>query len=150
MLFLVKRCRGAVATVNVGPPVLPPPPVQRHGDMVQFSGAGAVALSRMLRWAVPLASQRDGIAVPKFWRQTLDLVREAAAEAISASPASDIRERPSSAQWLTSKETADLLGLTDRHVRHIARQLGGRKGRGGGWMFNATDIDAEAQRRKMA
>lgn len=112
------------------------PAVQLLGDAVLFRGPAIRDLAYLLPRAVADVTRRDSIPVSPRWR----LILEAVNTAMSACPVTDVRVESKRSEWVTTAEAATALGITERHARRIARQLGGHLGRGG-WLIPSSSIE---------
>jgi hypothetical protein len=120
------------------------PPVQVLGDAILFRGQALRDLAYLLPRAVTAASRADGISPPRRWLVTLEAVKTATA--MSACPVTDVGSEADSREWLTSRETAELLQLSERQVTRLGTRIGGHRARGG-WLFSRTNIEEHAQTR---
>ena len=123
-------------------------PVERLGDAILFRGPAVRDLAYLLPRAVVDAARRDGITPPRRWRQILETVQETA-RAMSACPATDVRSDADPPLSMTTREVAELLGIDERSVRRLGSKVGGRKVRNE-WIFDRSDVEAEARRRQEA
>jgi hypothetical protein len=124
------------------------PPVLLLGDAVVLRGAAAVEAYRLMTKGAAAVQRQDGISPNPRVRQML-LVLEAAAR-MSAGPVTDVRKESTPATCATgtrigTREAADLMGITERHVRRRADELGGIQSRGR-WTYDQTAVLAAAER----
>jgi hypothetical protein len=114
-----------------------------------LTGQGLAEASRLISWAVKELRRRDAIHAPRLDRLDAILQAEAtAATAVVGHPVgiADPTMVGYPQDLLTSKEVADIMQLSERHVRRTAAQLGGRK-RGHDWLFDPAIVHAAAAQR---
>lgn len=122
------------------------PPVQLLGDAVVLRGPAAIDAYRLMARGVDAARREDGIQPSERLEQLLAALRASADAAMSAAGHADVREVPTSAvstpgSRIGTREVADLLGLSERHVRRLAPEFNGRR-HGNTWTYETTAVEA--------
>jgi len=111
---------------------------------VLLRGPAVAHLSRALDWMLAVHARRDSVGASKPLRDLQQLLATEAAQ-VSARTFADVREAaavPISPQnMINAQEAAAMLRLSDRHVRRIAGDLGGRQ-IAGRWVFDRDQIAA--------
>jgi hypothetical protein len=126
-----------------------PPAVQVLGAAVLVQGPAVVDLHSLVVAGVRETTRRDGIT-PSARLSSLVSALETAARVVragSAGPGTDVRHHPESAQWnpenvVDTREVAQMLDISERHARRLARTLGGRPSRAGVWSFDRRAVQA--------
>lgn len=129
------------------------PNAERLGPAVLLRGQGVLDVRALLELGLKTAA-RDGIgASPRIVELRL-VLDAAAAEVMSAPGHADVRSEPDSRSWskeevLTTEEAAQMLTISTRHVRRLARdgELEGHQRRDRTWIFTRASIDAYDHRR---
>jgi len=127
-----------------------PPAVQVLGAAVLVQGPAVVDLHSLVVAGVRETTRRDGIT-PSARLSSLVSALEAAARVVragSAGPGTDVRDHPESAQWnpkddlVDTREAAQMLDVSERHVRRLGLTLSGRQSRAGVWSFDRGAVQA--------
>ncbi len=121
--------------------------IRLGGGQVLLRGPAVLDAARLVEHGVRLTRQRDNIAPNPHVLSLLDALRAEAGELMSAVGHSDVRDHddqpPSEHEEITAAEAAELLGVTDRHIRRLAPDLGARKV-GGAWVYERSAVTAYA------
>jgi hypothetical protein len=140
---------------KVSPTAVPPPAQLINGPTVIISGPALVEIHALIQLGIRYVKVNDAIAPPPRLLAVASLVRQAADQYRM----SDVRHRartscpdPASSNptdephEITASQAAQMLGLTDRHVRRIASQLGVVRVKP--LMFDTAAVQAYASRRQ--
>ncbi|MCF8781246.1 hypothetical protein [Rhodococcus ruber] len=120
------------------------PPIQRLADDVLLLTGDAVAALRYTVRVALAARHRNGLPIP-------GILAELAA-ATSGAGQSDIETKPAqqdSNDMIDTMEAARMLGCSNRQVRRLAPQLGGRI-IAGRWLLERTAVTEHIQGRRTA
>lgn len=129
-------------------------PVQRLGPAILLQGAAVLDANYLITLGVREA-RRNGIPAPARILALLDALAKTAAATrrASADGHADVPDHPLPGQSvltaLTTKEAADMLDLSERQIRRLAPDLGGRL-RHRTWTFDRGAVAAYAEHRKAA
>lgn len=120
------------------------PDVQRLAPgVLLIQGRALLALDSMARSAVRDTLHRDGIRPGAALGVLLEMLSTAANDV--RADIADVREEAdvtrSNQERLTSREAADMLGITERQTRRLATELQGHRGPHG-WTFDPDIIRA--------
>ena len=123
------------------------PAVQRLGSAVLLQGPAVVDVWHLVALGVR-AARRDGIGLARV--DHLQAVLAAAAAEVRATSGTgqcDVAQVPARAtcnpsEPLSTREAADLLGLSPRQTQRIARTLAARQLRSGRLIFDRGAVDA--------
>ncbi len=123
------------------------PAVQRFGRVVLLQGPAVVDVWHLVALGVR-AAHRDGIALARV-AHLQGVLAAAAAEVRAASECGhcDVAQVPARAtcdpsEPLSTREAADLLGLSPRQTQRMARTLEARQLRSGRLIFDRGAVDA--------
>ena len=120
--------------------------IRLSGGHVVLSGEATIQVWRFMSRAADLVSRGDGVPIPPRLQVLLEVLRTAAAEAMSEMSAADVRGLPVApvsdpTDEITTSEAAEMLKVTDRHVRRIHQTLDGCR-RGNQWVFSRAAVTA--------
>jgi len=123
------------------------PAVQRLGSAVLLQGPAVVDVWHLVALGVR-AARRDGIGLARV--DHLQAVLAAAAAEVRATSGTgqcDVAQVPARAtcdpsEPLSTREAADLLGLSTRQTQRMARTLDARQLRSGVYIYDRTAVDA--------
>ena len=123
------------------------PAVQRFGRFVLLHDSGVVDVWRLVALGVR-AARRDGIGLARVDHLQAELAAAAAeVRATSGTGQCDVAQVPARAtcdpsEPLSTREAADLLGLSPRQTQRMARTLDAHQLRSGRLIFDRGAVDA--------
>ena len=129
------------------------PPVHRLGSAVLLQGPAVADAAYLVAVGLRALSRRDGVAPMSRWlvlQRHLKAVADLVSDTGNADLPQDHDEAPLELEDLISTEAASMLGLTERQMRNLASQLGGRRAGRRAWVFDRALVELEASRRAAA
>jgi hypothetical protein len=127
------------------------PPVQRLGSAVLLQGPAVADTAYLVAVGLRALQRRDGVAPMRRWLTLQHLLKAAADSLTSDSGDAAVGSLDDPAllpaeELINTKQAAALLGLTERHTRTLAVQLGARHA-GRALVFDRQMVALEANRR---
>ena len=119
---------------------------------VLLRGPAVVDVWRLAAVGARVTEQRDGIARPARVSALLAALEAEARTAMSANGHADVRDEADEApcavyDHIDTREAATLVGVSERQLRRVAGELGGRRC-GRGWLFDRAQVIAYVATKK--